>query len=96
MRHDFIVSFPRRLAGALVLAALAMVVPAYATTAEQAIEQALAAAKQSQRGIIVHLGGQSVSGAVVAIEPGQWVELRSQSFDRIVLRIARIDAVALP
>ena len=38
----------------------------------------------------------SISGAVLRIEPGQWVELRNQQFGSIVVRLDRIDAVAAP
>lgn len=64
--------------------------------ADAAIEKALAAAQQDKRGITLYLRGQSLGGAVVRIEPGQWVELRSQQFGRIIVRLDRIDAVALP
>jgi hypothetical protein len=65
-------------------------------TPAPAIEQALAAAMEAKRGITVYIGGQSIGGAVVKIEPGAWVELRNQQYGRIVVRLDRIDAVALP
>lgn len=65
-----------------------------AVDATGAIEQALAGAQQSKRGVTLHVQGQAVSGAVTHVEPGQWVELRSPQFGRIVVRLDRIDAVA--
>nr|WP_316641116.1 hypothetical protein [uncultured Roseateles sp.] len=67
-----------------------------AEAADAAIEKALAAAQQDKRGITVYVRGQTLGGAVVRLEPGQWVELRNQQFGRIVVRLDRIDAVALP
>jgi hypothetical protein len=68
----------------------------FAADAPQAIEQALAAAQQDKRGITLYVGGQAIGGAVQKLEPGAWVELRNQSHGRIVVRLDRIDAVALP
>lgn len=61
-----------------------------------AIEEALTSAKESKRGIIVFIAGQTVGGAVVSLQSGSHVELRNQEFGRIVVRIDRIDGVALP
>jgi len=80
--------------GAAVLAFAAQA--AQATEVPHAIEQALSAALQDKRGITLYVAGQTVAGAVTKIEPGAWVELRSQQFGRIVVRLDRIDAVALP
>jgi hypothetical protein len=37
-----------------------------------------------------------VGGAVTRIEPGQWVELRNQQYGHIIVRLDRIDGVAMP
>lgn len=60
------------------------------------IEQALSAAQQEKRGITLYVAGQAIGGAVTRIEPGQWVELRNQTSSKIIVRLDRIDAVALP
>ena len=44
----------------------------------------------------LYVAGQTLGGAVVRIEPGQWVELRNQQHGRIVVRLDRIDGVAMP
>ena len=86
---------PRRAAAALLCAALATPL-AWAVEPPRAIEQLLAAAQQDKRGVTLHMSGQVVAGAVVRIEPGQWVELRNQQYGRIVVRLDRIDAAAMP
>jgi hypothetical protein len=58
------------------------------------IEQALSQAQQEKKGVTLYVHGQSIGGAVVRIEPGQWVELRSQQFGRIIVRLDRIDGLA--
>lgn len=85
------------LAAAVTLAAAVAATPAvHAADAPRGIEQALAAAQQDKRGLTLYVAGQALSGAVVRIEPGQWVELRNQQFGRIVVRLDRIDAIAAP
>lgn len=70
--------------------------PARAADVPKSLEQALAAAQESKKGIMVYVGGQAIGGAVVKIEAGQTVELRNQQYGRIVLRLDRIDGIAMP
>lgn len=69
---------------------------AHADDAPRAIEQALTAAQADKRGVSLYVDGQVIPGLVVRIEPGQWVELRSQQFSKIIVRLDRIDAIAQP
>ena len=81
------------------LVSLMLVLSAGAATAADAvrgIEQALSAALQDKRGITLYVSGQTVAGAVTRIEAGQWVELRSQQWGKIIVRIDRIDGIAAP
>jgi hypothetical protein len=85
----------------LVTVAMATLGAVYAPQAQAAdtnkgIEQALATAQQEKKGITLHVSGQTIGGGVVRIEPGQFVEMRSQQYGRIVVRIDRIDAVLMP
>ncbi len=81
---------------AATLCAAMVAAPARAAEPPRAIEQLLAAAQQEKRGVTLHVSGQIVAGGVVRIEPGQWVELRNQQFGRIVVRLDRVDAAAMP
>lgn len=69
---------------------------ALADTAIKGIEQALAQAQQEKKGVTLYVQGQTIGGGVVRIEPGQWVEMRSQQYGRIVVRLDRIDGLAQP
>jgi hypothetical protein len=69
---------------------------AHAADAKNGFEQLLGAAQQDKRSVTLYIGGQTIGGAVLRIEPGQWVELRNQQYARIVVRLDRIDALAQP
>jgi putative heme degradation protein len=88
--------FSLRHAGLGLLLALGSWQAAQAADASKGIEQALAAAQESKKGIMVYVGGQAIGGGVVKIEAGQWVEMRSQQYGRIVIRMDRIDGIAMP
>ena len=82
----------------LALAASALLAqrPALAAEPMKGIEQALATAQQEKKGVMLSVSGQSIGGGVLRIEPGQWVEMKSQQYGRIVVRLDRIDAVMMP
>ncbi len=82
----------RKLAGAGLL--LVACGAASASDAGRGIEQLLSTAQQDKRGVTLYVNGQTVAGAVLRIEPGQWVELKSQQANRIIVRLDRIDGVA--
>lgn len=84
----------RRLLAALAIALATCAVSA--TGATNGIEQALIAAQQDKRGITLYVAGQTIGGAVVRVETGQWVELKSQTSGKIIVRLDRIDALAAP
>ncbi|MCB1866202.1 MAG: hypothetical protein KDG50_12320 [Chromatiales bacterium] len=48
----------------------------------------------SKKGVIVYVNGQSIPGRVTRMPDGHTVELANREYDRIVVRLDRIDAVA--
>lgn len=81
------------------LAAVLMCLSAGAALADEAtkgFEQALTQAQTDKKGVMLYVHGQTIGGGVVRIEPGQWVELRSQQYGRIIVRLDRIDGMAHP
>jgi opacity protein-like surface antigen len=78
----------------MVLACSAMSVSA--ADAPKGLEDAINAAMASKRGVTLYVNGQTVAGAITKVEPGQYVELRSQEFGKIVVRWERIDGIAMP
>ena len=78
------------------VAALLVLVGANAGAAEppNSIEQTLGTVQQDKRSVMLYVGGQTIGGAIVRVEPGRSVELRNQQYGRIVVRLDRVDAVA--
>ncbi len=87
---------PAPIAALALLSALAQ--PDFAQAAEpvKGIEQLLATAQQEKKGVTLVVAGTQIGGGVQRIEPGAWVEMKSQQYGRIVVRIDRIDAVLMP
>jgi len=63
--------------------------------ANESIEAVLAAMQGEKKGVTVYVQGQQIGGAVVKLEAGKTVELRGPGGQRIVVRMDRVDAVAL-
>ena len=82
----------------ILLTMLLAAAPMLGSAAEpsKALEDAFNAAMASKRGVTLYVNGQTIGGAITKIEPGKYVELRSQEFGRIVVRWDSIDAIAIP
>ena len=48
-----------------------------------------------KRGVTVYFNGQSIAGVVVNITGSEALELRNQTFRRIIVRLETIEAVAI-
>jgi hypothetical protein len=48
-----------------------------------------------KRGLTVYFNGQSIAGVVTNIIGGEAIELRNQTFGRIVVRLETVEAVAV-
>ena len=59
-----------------------------------AMREILENSPNEKKGVMLYVKGQSIGGAVVKIA-GEFVELRSREYSRIVVRIESIDAVAM-
>jgi hypothetical protein len=60
-------------------------------TVDALLEQSLTKIK----GLSIYIGGQVISAIFVQRIDANTIELRNQSFERIVLRMDRIDAIAI-
>lgn len=74
----------------------AMADTAAGSDARAAFHALFRASLDNKRALAVHVGGQTIQGAVVRLIGDDAVELRNQQFDHIVVRLDRIDAVAAP
>lgn len=83
-----------RLSVALVCLGIACAAAAADAPAEKdPIRAVLMQSKEKQRGVAIHVGGQVVNAIVTEIDDKHVIG-RSQTSNRIVVRIERIDAVA--
>jgi ATP-dependent Clp protease adapter protein ClpS len=69
--------------------------PSMPTTVVQAYQELFAASQKEKRGLTFHVHGQTIGGAVVRVIGNDAVEIRSQQFSRIIIRLDSIDAVAM-
>ena len=53
------------------------------------------ASQNEKRGLMVYLGGQTLPGLVVKIIGTEAIEMRSQQYSRIIVRVEAIEAVAI-
>jgi hypothetical protein len=91
------------LIGALILAA-ALLVPVLAQAPgdkakpadrAQAFQEMLDQSMKEKKGVTLYVGGQTVGGGVVRMVGNDAVELRSQEYSRILVRLDKIDAMAM-
>lgn len=55
----------------------------------------LQASQTEKKGLVFYIGGQTVAGVVVKITGNDLVEVRNQTHSRILIRLDRVDAVAM-
>jgi hypothetical protein len=89
----------RRLAGALGAAAILVFAlpapPAEAQMAMQGFRELFELSQKERRGLTFFVQGQSIPGIVTKILGEEAVEVRNQTFGRLIIRIDRIDALGL-
>ncbi len=87
----------------LFAAAIALAMGAAAPAAAQsgsalnaaAVEEILNTSQSQKKGMSIYMGGQVINCLFVKRIDGNTIEVRNQQFSRIILRIDRIDAIAL-
>lgn len=75
-----------------------MATPAQAQTKpedKKMYDDILKAAMEAKRGVTFYVQGQTIGGGVTKIGDG-WVEVRNQTHSRVVIRLDRVDAIAMP
>ena len=66
-----------------------------ATTAAAAYEELFNLSLSQKKGLSIYVGGQVVVGVFVRRIDANIIELRSQQFAKIIVRLDRVDAIAL-
>ena len=83
-----------------VLVALALPAAAHAQSpglpsgVAQAWQELFAASQKEKRGLMFYVRGQQIGGGVVRVIGNDAVEVRNQTYGRIIIRLDQIDAVA--
>jgi endonuclease YncB( thermonuclease family) len=94
---------PRQHVRRLVLAALVLgltcATPGYAqgtpAAAAQAYQELFSASQKDKKGLMFYVRGQQIAGVVTRVMGNDAVEVRNQTYGRIVIRLDAIDAVAM-
>ncbi len=60
-----------------------------------AYQELFAVSQKEKKGLMFWVGGQTIGGAVTKVIGNEAVEVRNQTYGRIIIRIERIDAVAI-
>lgn len=88
-----------RLASIVVLVALQLTLLGNAHAGDhdqeslKAYQELLEMSLKEKKGLMFYVNGQAIGGAVTKIEDG-FVEVRNQQYDRIIIRLRQIDAMA--
>ena len=61
--------------------------------ANQSIRELLEKSEKERKGLMFYVKGQAIGGAVTKIGP-DYVEVKNQTYSRIIIRLDSIDAVA--
>jgi hypothetical protein len=61
----------------------------------QAYQELFSVSQKEKRGLMFFVKGQQIGGAVTKVMGNDAVEVRNQTYGRIVIRIDQIDAVAI-
>jgi hypothetical protein len=89
----------RRLTGALGAAAILILAapapPAESQMAMQGFRELFELSQKERRGLTFYVQGQSIPGVVTKILGEDAVEVRNQTFGRLIIRVDRIDALAI-
>ncbi len=98
-RHSPVRRVARLVAVATTLAVGSAALPALGQSAgalnAAAVEEILNTSLAQKKGMSIYMGGQVINCVFVKRIDGNTIEVRNQQFSRIILRIDRIDAIAL-
>ena len=60
----------------------------------QAYKELLEMSLKEKKGLMFYVNGQAIGGAVTKIGDDGFIEVRNQQYDRILIRLEQIDALA--
>ena len=78
----------------IVIVATISMAPAQSQSA-QAFRELIERSEKDKKGITFYVRGQTISGIVVKIIGNEAVEVRNQTFSRVIIKLDSIDALAI-
>jgi len=69
--------------------------PAAGALSPAAVEEILNQSLSQKKGMTIYIDGQVINGIFVKRIDGNTIEVRNQTYSRIIIRVDRIDAIAL-
>jgi hypothetical protein len=63
--------------------------------AAQAYQELFAVSQKEKKGLMFFVRGQQIGGAVVRVLGNEAVEIRNNTYGRIIIRLDQVDAVAI-
>lgn len=79
----------------MVAAPTALAQTATSALAPAAVEEILNQSLNQKKGMTIYIGGQVINGVFVKRIDANTIEVRNQTYNRIIIRVDRIDAIAL-
>jgi hypothetical protein len=80
------------------MTAAALAAPGLACSQEigmNPFEELFEVSRTEKKGLTFYVGGQTIAGIVLRVNASQTVEVRNQTHSRVIIRLDRVDAVAL-
>jgi len=81
--------------GWLVVTQTSYAQPAASALSPAAVEEILNQSLSQKKGMTIYIGGQVINCVFVKRIDGNTIEVRNQAVSRIIIRVDRIDAIAL-
>lgn len=64
-------------------------------TAVQAYQELIEQSQKEKKGLTFFIKGQSIGGVVIKMIGSEAVEVRNQTYSRVVIRLDQVDAIAI-
>ena len=95
MKHTFTVRWLALSLGFFVMTANTRAQPTNGALANAMVEEVLNQSLTQKKGVAIYVGGQVINAIFVKRIDANTIEVKNQTFGRIIIRMDRVDAIAL-
>lgn len=81
--------------GFFAMAETTLAQPTHGTLSAPAVEEILSQSLSQKKGMTIYIGGQVISAIFVKRIDANTIEVKNQTFGRIIIRMDRVDAIAI-